>query len=82
MNNRQTISKSLLIIIALLLMVSCGKDDDKRLTDSKDSVTSYRVYTNDIGDTNDSGDTNDIGDTNDSGDTNNSGDDGEWGLIS
>ncbi|WP_288621704.1 hypothetical protein [uncultured Brachyspira sp.] len=65
MNNRQTISKSLLIIIALLLMVSCGKDDDKRLTDSKDSVTSYRVYTNDIGD------------TNDSGDTNNSGDDGE-----
>ncbi|TXJ19857.1 hypothetical protein EPJ79_01480 [Brachyspira aalborgi] len=70
MNNRQTISKSLLIIIALLLMVSCGKDDDKRLTDSKDSVTSYRVYTNDIGD------------TNDSGDTNNSGDDGEWGLIS
>ena len=52
MNNRQTISKSLLIIIALLLMVSCGKDDDKRLTDSKDSVTSYRVYTNDIGDTN------------------------------
>lgn len=76
MNNRQTISKSLLIIIALLLMVSCGKDDDKRLTDSKDSVTSYRVYTNDIGDTNDVGDTNDIGDTN------NSGDDGEWGLIS
>lgn len=76
MNNRQTISKSLLIIIALLLMVSCGKDDDKRLTDSKDSVTSYRVYTNDIGDTND------VGDTNDSGDTNNSGDDGEWGLIS
>ena len=70
MNNRQTISKSLLIIIALLLMVSCGKDDDKRLTVSKDSVTSYRVYTNDIGD------------TNDSGDTNNSGDDGEWGLIS
>lgn len=70
MNNRQTISKSLLIIIALLLMVSCGKDDDKRLTDFKDSVTSYRVYTNDIGD------------TNDSGDTNNSGDDGEWGLIS
>lgn len=70
MNNRQTISKSLLIIIALLLMVSCGKDDDKRLTDSKDSVTSYRVYTNDIGD------------TNDRGDTNNSGDDGEWGLIS
>lgn len=42
----------------------------KKLTDSKDSVTSYRVYTNDIGD------------TNDSGDTNNSGDDGEWGLIS
>ena len=38
MNNRQTISKSLLIIIALLLMVSCGKDDDKRLTDSKDSA--------------------------------------------
>lgn len=70
MNNRQTISKSLLIIIALLLMVSCGKDDDKRLTDSKDSVTSYRVYTND------NGDTNDIGDTNDSGA------DGEWGLIS
>lgn len=76
MNNRQTISKSLLIIIALLLMVSCGKGDNKRLTDSKDSVTSYRVYTNDIGDTND------VGDTNDSGDTNNSGDDGEWGLIS
>ena len=70
MNNRQTISKSLLIIIALLLMVSCGKDDNKRLTDSKDSVTSYRVYTNG------NGDTNDIGDTNDSGA------DGEWGLIS